>query len=202
MSAFASRRAILGLLSLLVVVAAYRFWPREEEPVVATRPRTALRSAPRGAAPTGASDVPALALGQGRGEIEGSVVRNVFAFHVPPTPTPKPLPPTPTPFPAPGSVEFIGPRLPTPTPTATPIVPPSIPFRALGVFGPREKPIVTFEDGARLINAREGDVLDGRFILRRVGRESVDFAFVGLPPEITRRIPVLPPDASPLKGRP
>ena len=48
---------------------------------------------------------------------------------------------------------------------------------------------------ALVINAREGDVLDGRFILRRVGRESVDFAFVGLPPEITRRIPVLPPDA-------
>ena len=62
-------------------------------------------------------------------------------------------------------------------------------------MGPREKPIVSFEDGPRLINAREGDILDGRFILKRVGRESVDFAFVGLPPEITKRIPVLPPDA-------
>ena len=95
----------------------------------------------------------------------------------------------------PGSAEFVGPRLPPPTPTPTPIVPPAIPFRAIGVFGPRARPIVTFEDGPRLINAREGDILDGRFILRRVGRESVDFAFVGLPPEITRRIPVLPPAA-------
>ena len=91
-------------------------------------------------------------------------MRNVFAFHVPPTPTPRPLPPTPTPLPVPGSAEFVGPRPPTPTPTPTPLVPPAIPFRALGIFGPRERPIVTFEDGPRLINAREGDVLDGRFI--------------------------------------
>lgn len=194
MSTLASRRAILALLALLAAVAAWRFWPSGEEEVVA-RPGARVRPGPRGVAPLGASDIPPLALGQGRGEIEGAVVRNVFAFHVPPTPTPKPLPSTPTPFPVPGSADFIGPRLPTPTPTATPIVPPPIPFRALGIFGPRERPIVTFEDGARLINAREGDVLDGRFILRRVGRESVDFAFVGLPPEITRRIPVLPPDA-------
>jgi hypothetical protein len=194
-STLASRRAILGLLALLAVVAAYRYWPAEEEAAAPVRPGARLRPGPRGDAPVRPSDVPALALGQGRGEIEGAVVRNVFAYHVPPTPTPKPLPPTPTPLPVPGSREFIGPRLPTPTPTATPIVPPSIPYRALGIFGPREKPIVTFEDAGRLINAREGDVLDGRFILRRVGRESVDFAFVGLPPEITRRIPVLPPDA-------
>lgn len=195
MSALSSRKAILGLLALLVAVAAWRYWPAGEEESVPARPGAHVPSGPRGGAPVRASDIPPLALGQGRGEIEGAVARNVFAFHVPPTPTPKPLPPTPTPLPVQGSHEFVGPRLPTPTPTATPIVPPSIPYRALGIFGPREKPIVTFEDGGRLINAREGDVLDGRFILRRVGRESVDFAFVGLPPEITRRIPVLPPDA-------
>lgn len=194
MSTPSSRRTILGLLALLAAVAAYRFWPAEEE-TVAARPGLRLRPGLRGTGAVRASDVPPLALGQGRGEIEGAVVRNVFAYHVPPTPTPKPLPPTPTPYPVPGSSQFVGPRLPTPTPTATPIVPPPIPYRALGIFGPREKPIVTFEDGGRLINAREGDVLDGRFVLRRVGRESVDFAFVGLPPEITRRIPVLPPDA-------
>ncbi len=195
MSELASRRNLGILLGLLVVVAAVRFWPRgggaspESAPAAA---RAAVRTGGSAASP---GDIPPLALSEGRGEIGSAVVRNVFAFHVPPTPTPKPLPPTPTPFPVPGSADFIGPRLPTPTPTPTPIVPPQVPFRALGVFGPRDRPIVTFEDGPRLINARQGDVLDGRFILKRVGRESVDFAFVGLPPEITRRIPVLPPDA-------
>ena len=59
---------------------------------------------------------------------------------------------------------------------------------------PKEDPIVSFEDGPRLISARKEDVLDGKFILKNVNRESVDFAFVGLPASITRRIPVLPPD--------
>jgi hypothetical protein len=196
MSALSSRKGLLALLAVLVVVLVLTYWPRgpEGEPAPPRSTATGPAARPAGTPPA-PSEIPPLAFHQERGEIGGAVVRNVFSFHVPPTATPKPLPPTPTPFPAPGSAQFIGPRLPTPTPTATPIVPPAIPFRALGVFGPREKPIVTFEDGPRLINAREGDVLDGRFILKRVGRESVDFAFVGLPPEITRRIPVLPPDA-------
>lgn len=198
MSALSSRKALLALLGVLLVALVYRYWPGggtvgAGPSARGARPGVTARVGEETLLP---GEIPPLALGTGRGEVGGAVVRNVFAFHVPPTPTPKPLPPTPTPFPRPGSVEFIGPRLPTPTPTATPIVPPAIPFRALGIFGPNDRPIVTFEDGPRLINAREGDILDGRFILRRVGRESVDFAFVGLPPEITRRIPVLPPDAS------
>ena len=197
MSAPAARRWLLALLGVLLLVLVVRSWPRGEAPAPAaarTAPRAGEPARPGGGVPL-PGDVPVLAIDRGRGEIEGGVVRNVFAFHVPPPPTPRPLPPTPTPFPVPGSLEFIGPRLPTPTPTPTPIIPPPIPYRVLGIFGPREKPIVTFEDGPRLINARAGDVLDGRFILRHVGRESVDFAFVGLPPEITRRIPVLSPDA-------
>lgn len=194
MSALSSRRGLVLLLALLVAVLVVRFWPAAPAagPAVSPRAPVAGDKARSGDTP---AEIPPLAFRQKRGEIEGGVVRNVFAFHVPPTPTPRPLPPAPTPLPAPGSVEFIGPRPPTPTPSPTPIVPPAIPYKVLGIFGPREKPIVTFEDGPRLINAREGDVLDGRFILRRVGRESVDFAFVGLPPEITRRIPVLPPEA-------
>ena len=196
MSPAPPRKGLLLLLGLLAAIAAVRFWPDGATvPSALARPAaSASASRPRGT-PGAPAEVPELALGQGRGEIGSAVVRNVFAFHVPPTATPKPVPPTPTPLPVPGSSQFIGPRLPTPTPTPTPIVAPPIPYRAIGVFGPRERPIVTFEEGARLINAREGDVLDGRFILRRVGRESVDFAFVGLPPDITRRVPVLPPDA-------
>jgi hypothetical protein len=196
MSAALSRRNLLVLLGLIAVVAAVRFWPAGggEDPGP-PRPSAIARPARPSGTPATPAEVPPLALGQGRGEIGPAVVRNVFAFHVPPTATPKPQPPTPTPLPAPCSPGFVGPCRPAPTPTPTPIVAPAVPYRALGVFGPRERPIVAFEDGARLINAREGDVLDGRFILRRVGRESVDFAFVGLPPEITRRVPVLPPDA-------
>ena len=196
MSGLSSRKGLLALLAVLGGFLVLRFWPRGSEAASAAPRSTTTRVAARpGGTPPASSEIPPLAFVQQRGEIGGAVVRNVFSFHVPPAPTPRPVPPPPTPIPAQGSVQFIGPQLPTPTPLPTPIVPPAIPYRAIGVFGPRESPIVAFEDGPRLINAREGDVLDGRFILRRVGRESVDFAFVGLPPEITRRIPVLPPDA-------
>jgi hypothetical protein len=134
--------------------------------------------------------VPDLTRVAARGSAEENVGRNVFRFFDPPPPTPRPTPiPTPTPV-LPGSPLFVGPMPIQPTPTPTPIVPPAIPFKALGVFGPRDSPIVSLEEGGRIINTREGDTVDGRFIIRKINRESVDFAFTGLPPEITRRIPI------------
>ena len=116
--------------------------------------------------------------------------RNVFRFYDKPTPTPTPLPtPRPTPI-LPGSPLFIGPMPIPPTPTPTPIVPPAIPYKVIGRFGPKESPIVALEEGSRIINAREGDVVDGRFKIHKINRESVDISFPGLPPEITRRIPI------------
>jgi len=134
--------------------------------------------------------VPDLTRVAARGSADENVGRNVFRFFESPTPTPRPTPiPTPTPI-APCSPQFVGPCPIQPTPTPTPIVPPAIPFKALGVFGPRDALIVSLEEGGRIINTREGDTVDGRFIIRKINRESVDFAFTGLPPEITRRIPI------------
>ena len=134
--------------------------------------------------------VPDLARVAPRGSADENVGRNVFRFHESPTPTPRPTPiPTPTPI-LPGSPLYVGPMPIQPTPTATPIVPPAIPFKALGRFGSHDEPIVSLEEGGRIINAREGDVIDGRFRVHKINRESVDFAFTGLPPEITRRIPI------------
>jgi hypothetical protein len=134
--------------------------------------------------------VPDLARLSARGSAEEKVGRNVFRFFESPTPTPRPTPiPTPTPI-VPGSPLYVGPMPIQPTPTPTPIVPPAIPFKALGVFGSRDEPIVSLEESGRIINAREGDVIDGRFKVHRINRESVDFSFPNLPPQITRRIPV------------
>lgn len=141
-----------------------------------------------GAAAGGAEPVPTLAAFD-RAGAKGAVVRNVFRFYDKPTPVPTRVPPTPTPIFTP-----IGPRFPTATPTATPIVPPPIPYKVIAVFGPKNRLIVSFEDAGRLINAREGDVLDGRFLLRKIGFESVEFGFTNLPADITRRVPVPRPD--------
>jgi len=42
--------------------------------------------------------------------------------------------------------------------------------------------------GDQVVNARSGDVVFARFILRKVGYESIDVGFVGFAPTETRRV--------------
>ena len=103
----------------------------------------------------------------------------------------RPPPPTPTPAPpAAGEAAFIGPP-PPPTPTPTP-KPPEITFKFLGTFGPREHPIAVIQQGEQVFNARAGDTLFGKFVLRRVGYESIDVGFVGFSSSETKRLGITP----------
>ncbi len=112
--------------------------------------------------------------------------RNIFDPRLP-TATPRPTPtPPPPPPPAPGSAAFIGP-LPPPGPTATP-VPPEVAFKFIGSFGPKDRPVAVLIAGDQLVNARAGDVVFDRFIVRNIGYESVDIGFVGYPPSVTKRL--------------
>ena len=105
-------------------------------------------------------------------------------------PTKKPVPtPTPAP-PAPGDVRFMGP-LPPPPPTPTPR-PPDIGFKFLGTFGPKDHPIAVVQQGDQVMNVRTGDTLFGKFILKKVGYESIDVGFVGFPETETRRLGITP----------
>jgi hypothetical protein len=117
-------------------------------------------------------------------------VRNIFdrrAPTIPPPPTPTPPPPPP---PAPGEPSFIGP-LPPPGPTPTP-VPPEINFKFIGTFGPKDQPIAVLLQTDQLLNARSGDVVYDRFILKSIGYESVEIGFVGYPPSVTKRLGITP----------
>jgi hypothetical protein len=62
----------------------------------------------------------------------------------------------------------------------------------LGSFGPKSRRIAVFADesGENLYNARTGEVLEGKFIVDRIGYESVDLKFVGFPDEPARRLPI------------
>jgi len=66
--------------------------------------------------------------------------------------------------------------------------PPPVDLTFLGSFGPDDAPIVVFSDGAKITNARQGDVVDGRYVVRRIGYESVDLGFVGLPDDVVQRL--------------
>lgn len=184
------KRRLVLLIVLLAAAggaAALTYWPSGDPARDADVPVGPGRASGPRAAAFDLGDLPELKLDRDRGAMQGEVGRNVFRFYDSPTPTRTPIPPTPT------AVVYQGPPAVTPippTPTITPIIPPNIPYKAIGVFGPKERLIVVLEDGSRLINAREKDTLDNRFIVWKINRESIDFSFVGLPPEITRRIPV------------
>jgi hypothetical protein len=155
----------------------------------APRPATGRRPSQRAAQP---QDVPLITerdldplVGGG-----GSTDRDLFDFREP-TPRPAPVPtPAPPPPPAPGQPAFVGP-LPPPGPTPTP-VPPAPPFKLIGIFGTREDPIAALQVGEVTQTARTGDVVLARWILRRVGFESIDIGFVGYPPTETRRMAISP----------
>jgi hypothetical protein len=90
----------------------------------------------------------------------------------------------------PGEPNYIGP-LPPPPPTPTP-KPPEVSFKFLGSFGPKDQPIAVIQQGDEVFNARTGDTLFGKFVVRRVGYESIDVGFVGFAPSETRRLGITP----------
>ncbi|HVR39325.1 MAG TPA: thrombospondin type 3 repeat-containing protein [Thermoanaerobaculia bacterium] len=79
----------------------------------------------------------------------------------------------------------------TPPPPPKP-VPPQFTFKYIGTFGSAQNPIATFARDGEIINARIGDVIDGKFVLRGIGIESVEIGFVGFPPDERQRIPLGP----------
>ncbi|HYG62835.1 MAG TPA: hypothetical protein VEL74_09660 [Thermoanaerobaculia bacterium] len=70
--------------------------------------------------------------------------------------------------------------------------PPPFPYKYLGNFGPPGRQIAVFSDGEgkTIINRRQGDVIDGKFVVAQIGYESVDIQFVGFPNTPAQRLPV------------
>jgi hypothetical protein len=141
--------------------------------------------------------------------------RNLFAFPVPPPPKPPPPPPPPPDRDKDGIPDFrdncpdkynpdqadidhngIGaacqatPEIAPPPPPPPPPTPPAFTYKYIGTFGNASNPIATFNGNGEIINARVGDVIDGKFVLRGIGIESVEIGFVGFPPDQKQRIPL------------
>jgi hypothetical protein len=115
----------------------------------------------------------------------GEPKRDIFKFREPPPPPPQPKRPAFTP---PGTWSFVGPLPPPPPPP--PPTPPAVPFQFTGTLGPAKSPVAVLLEGDRLVLARQGETVDGKFIIRKVGYESIDVGFVGFPESNRQRIPV------------
>lgn len=123
--------------------------------------------------------------------------RNPFIYGAPPTATPRPITPLPTQLP----VQRTTP--PTPTPRMALGAdgrpkPPPPPFdrEFLGHFGPLRMQVAAFRkpgpdpDLDEIEVAKIGDVMDGIFIVREIGLESVMIGFVGYDPSEDARVPL------------
>jgi hypothetical protein len=141
--------------------------------------------------------------------------RNLFTYVEPPPPPPPP-PPKPPPPPPDGDKDGVPdfrdncPANPNPDqldvdrdgvgsacetdaevpPPPPPPKPPQFTYKFIGMFGRPQSPIATFARDGEILNARAGDVIEGKFILRRIGIESAEIGFVGFPPDVTQRIPL------------
>jgi hypothetical protein len=69
-------------------------------------------------------------------------------------------------------------------------VPPPVDVVYLGSIGPAQRRLAVFSNGKAIFNALEGGVVNEKFIVERIGLESVDVGFVGFPEAPPERLAV------------
>lgn len=163
------RRRLFGLLGLLgvtlVAAIGYDVWPASDTPGPA-RATARAGARPSSAPAVTAPDVHLQALRGGTPPPETPLARDLFRFK------PKAAPPR------------VVPAV-TPEPVAVPVPivpsgPPAIPMRFIGlVEAPQQaQKIAILSDGRGIYQGREGDIIEGRYQILRIGVESVDMAYV------------------------
>jgi hypothetical protein len=169
--------ALLGVLAVVVIVAAIRFLGGGGMAGSATG---------SGGLEYTARNIPPLEISGVRGTTGEQVDSegNPFAYRPPPTPT-RNLTPPPTPIP-----RATMPPRPTPTPRIAYGLdgrpkPPPPPFNReyIGYLGPKPMLVAAFRKGGQdstdIEVAVVGDVIDDIYIVRAIGLESVTIGFVG-----------------------
>jgi hypothetical protein len=93
--------------------------------------------------------------------------RNPFRFHEPPPPPPEPAPPP--------RAAAVAPPVPQGPPP-----PPPIPLRLIGMLNAPTSAgrVAVFSDGrGNTFNGREGDIIEGRYRLLKIGADSAELAY-------------------------
>ncbi len=181
---------LLGLLGIVVVVAAWRYLPSfGGGPGFTSTTAGDLRS-------TAIDVVELAAYTLDQPPPPSSPTRDPWSFGSQPAPETA-LAETETPPPEPEPERPVIPE--TPTPTAIPETPaeplgpkpPPIDVFYIGSFGRSDNPIAVFIDADKSIfNALEGDLVKDKFEVQNIGYESVDLLFVGFPDEQPVRLAI------------
>ena len=178
------RRERIGLL-VLVILAPIAGW-RYLEPAVLNLAGSGgggnvRRFQPRAVVRQPMTELRLEALAVASGEYEPG--RNIFRFGEKPKPPPPPPPPPPR-EPPPQQPQAPPPPREPPKPQ-----PPPVDVTLLGIFGPERRRVVVLTDKeGTIINALEREVIREKFIIDKIGYESVDIAFVGFPDAAPQRL--------------
>jgi hypothetical protein len=166
------------LVVLVVVLAGVLFWNLSSDPTPAATPKTAnagqAASSRRVQAPPDAPpDVALEALGAERPE-PGDAERNPFRFK------PNAPPPPPPGEQTGGGARAVNDNGPGPEVPVAPAGPPPIPLKFIGIV---EEPavhrrIAALSDGRFTFYGREGDIIDGRYRIVKIGIESIEMVHV------------------------
>ena len=169
----ARRQLLVGLLAVVLVGAAvYLWWPAAPSgtSTAASNPGTGHPPAPRqaaGAAPV--VDVHLEALKTER-PTPGDAERNLFRFQPKAAPAP-PRPPAPPPSPAPPPPNTQAPA------QGSGLAPITLKFFGV-VARPGQPKIAALSDGAgHTFYGREGDIIEGRYRIVRIGEESIEMSY-------------------------
>lgn len=173
--------ALLALVVVLAAVVAWQFWPRVGASATsASRPVPASATRQQAAGPAEATplDVRLDRLDLHRRE-PGESSRDPFRFRSEPPPPPPPAAGTTAPPAgglAGGSATGEGgqPLQPPPPPP-----PPPIALKFIGVVSREAKTrIAVLSDGKFVFHGREGDIIEGRYRVVRIGEESVQMEYL------------------------
>jgi len=170
---FKVSRQLLVLAAVAAVAVGVLMARRSDTPAAAPAARSnAQRVNPRAAAqPATVADVKLELLKTAPSELEPST-RNPFQFK------PKAPPPAPRPPANAGRSEQPPVVLAPPVPQGPP-PPPPITLKYIGVLETAQGRVAAFRDtGGDIVYGKEGDIIDGRYRLLKIGVESADLAYV------------------------
>jgi hypothetical protein len=166
------RQLLLGAIAVVLALVLYRVWSSTSAGPApsSNRQGTPAKAAQSGAAVQATPDVHLGALSDERTEPEPSD-RNLFRFKTKPPPPP----------PAPRETQ---PVATAPGPSAVPSGPPPLPQITLKFIGivettERAQKIAILSDGRNVpFYGREGDIIEGRYRILKIGVESIDIAYI------------------------
>jgi hypothetical protein len=167
------RQLMLGALVIILGGVIYEVWPSSPStgPAPSSNSRQAqTRVAQSEPAAAATPDVHLSALDAEHAKPEAGE-RDLFRFKTKPAPAPPPPPPSRALAPA-----AVAPSVPT-----GPAPPPPIPLKFIGIVEvtTQSKKIAILSDGRNVpYYGREGDIIEGRYRILKIGVESVELAYV------------------------